>query len=58
MNYDLRRPLLLTIDASSIGIGWKIEKDDDEENRYVLRFGKVIQYLPMDLCIGQKNCRM
>lgn len=27
------------IDASPIGIGWVVGQDDDDGNRYVVRFG-------------------
>jgi len=29
----------LTVDASPIGIGWAIGQDDDDGNRFVVRFG-------------------
>lgn len=35
VNYDSGRPMVLTIDGSSIGIGWAIGEDDNNENRYV-----------------------
>ena len=39
INYDSERPVVLTVDASPIGIGWAIGQDDDDGNRYVVRFG-------------------
>lgn len=39
VDYDSGRPVILTVDASPIGIGWAIGQDDDEGNRYVVRFG-------------------
>jgi hypothetical protein len=39
VDYDCGRSIILTIDASSIGIGWTIGQDDDSNNNYVVRFG-------------------
>ena len=39
IDYESGRPVVLTVDASPIGIGWAIGQDDDNGNRYVVRFG-------------------
>lgn len=39
VDYDSGRPVVLTVDASPIGIGWAIGQDDGEGNRFVVRFG-------------------
>lgn len=38
MNYECKRLIILTVDASPIRIGWTIKQDDQYENRCVIRF--------------------
>src|SRR5690242_3315989 len=39
---ELRRPMVLTIDASPIDIRWAIGQDDYDKNKYVVGFGAKI----------------
>lgn len=39
VDYDSGRPVVITVDASPIGIGWAIGQDDGKGNRFVVRFG-------------------
>jgi len=39
IDYECGRPIILIVDASSIGIGWAIGQDNECGERYVVRFG-------------------
>jgi len=39
IDYKCRRPVILTVDASPIGIGWAIGQNNESGERYVVRFG-------------------
>ena len=33
------KPIFVTVDTSPTGIGWVINQEDDDNNRYAIRFG-------------------
>ncbi|MCO5601145.1 hypothetical protein L7F22_055264 [Adiantum nelumboides] len=40
VDYECGRPVIVvTIDTSPTGIGWAVRQDDEEQRRYVVRFG-------------------
>ena len=39
MNYECGRTIIVTVDTSPTGIGWTIGQDDENGNRYAIRFG-------------------
>ena len=39
VNYDCKRPVIVTVDTSPIAIGWAIGQDDEERRRFAVRFG-------------------
>ena len=39
VNYECGRPIIVTVDTSPTGIGWAIGQDDEDGNRYAVRFG-------------------
>ena len=42
--YEEGKPIFVTVDTSPIGIGWVINQEDSEGNRFAIRFGaKVLQ---------------
>lgn len=42
VDYNYRRPVIVTIDVSPIAIGWTIGQDDKEDNQFAIRFEKRI----------------
>ncbi|MCO5559799.1 hypothetical protein L7F22_013403 [Adiantum nelumboides] len=39
VDYECGRPMIVTLDTSPTGIGWAVGQDDEEQRRYVVRFG-------------------
>ena len=39
VNYNCKRPVIVTVDTSPIAIGWAIGQDDEEGRRFAIRFG-------------------
>ncbi len=39
VEYQSGRPVIVTVDTSPIAIGWAIGQDDEEGNRFAIRFG-------------------
>ena len=39
VEYNSRRPVIVTVDTSPIAIGWDVGQDDEEGNRFAIRFG-------------------
>lgn len=42
MDYQCRRPMVVTVDTSPIAIGWAIRQDDVKWQRFAIRFGAKI----------------
>jgi hypothetical protein len=38
-NYAEGKPIFVTMDTSPTGIGWIINQEDEDDNRYAIRFG-------------------
>ena len=38
-DYSDGKPIFVTVDTSPIGIGWVINQEDEDCNRYAIRFG-------------------
>ena len=39
VEYNSGRPVIVTVDTSPIAIGWAVGQDDEERNRFAIRFG-------------------
>ena len=42
VEYNSGRPVIVTVDTSPIAIGWAVGHDDEEGNRFAIRFGAKI----------------
>ena len=49
VDYECGRPVIVTVDTSPTGIGWAVGQDDEDDRRYVIRFGAKV------LSIRQRN---
>lgn len=39
VDYTNGKPIIIMVDTSPIGIGWDLGQNDEEGNRYAIRFG-------------------
>lgn len=39
VDYKCGRPVIITVDTSPTGLGWATGPDDEDDRRYVIRFG-------------------